>query len=307
MSSLEKEPALDIKAPEAPPSSVDECYVRVDGARMRYLRAGSGPAVVLLHGLLAYSFSWRFTIPFLARYASVYAVDMLGAGFSDRVPGLDCRLPSLAQRLLHFLRAIEVADFDLVGNSHGGAVAMMLAAARAENPSAGPQLKRLILVDPVNPWSRHGRHWAPFFGSPFGSFLFLRAIARSRTIHEYALRRLYGDPRKIPPGTLDGYLAPYKVPGSFEYPLSIARCWTESLRQLEEALPKIADIPTLLMWGTRDRAVDPASSTRLQKVFRHCELVMFQGVGHLPYEEAPDEFNRALLNFLQSPRQESTL
>ena len=60
----------------------------LDGARMRYLRAGSGPALVLLHGLLGYSFSWRYTMPALAPYATVYAPDMMGAGFSDRPGGM---------------------------------------------------------------------------------------------------------------------------------------------------------------------------------------------------------------------------
>ena len=63
---------------------VEECWMDFDGARMRYLRAGSGPPLILLHGLLGYSFSWRYTLPALAPYATVYAPDMLGAGFSDR-------------------------------------------------------------------------------------------------------------------------------------------------------------------------------------------------------------------------------
>jgi len=54
---------------------------------MRYLSAGSGPPLLLVHGLLGYSFSWRFTIPALAQHATVYAIDLLGTGFSDRPPG----------------------------------------------------------------------------------------------------------------------------------------------------------------------------------------------------------------------------
>mgnify|MGYP003946249201 CR=1 FL=1 len=73
---------------------------------MRYLRAGLGPPLILLHGLLGYSFSWRYTIPALAEQATVYAVDMLGVGFSDRPAGLDCCLRSCAERLLDYLPAI---------------------------------------------------------------------------------------------------------------------------------------------------------------------------------------------------------
>src|ERR1700730_7929498 len=70
-------------------AGVVEWWMDLDGARMRYLRAGSCRALILLHGLLGYSFSWRYTMPALARYATVYAPDMLGAGFSDRPAGLD--------------------------------------------------------------------------------------------------------------------------------------------------------------------------------------------------------------------------
>ena len=63
---------------------VEECWMDFDGIRMRYLRAGSGPPLILLHGLMAYSFSWRFTLSALAPYATLYAPDLPGAGFSDR-------------------------------------------------------------------------------------------------------------------------------------------------------------------------------------------------------------------------------
>ena len=59
----------------------DECWCPLDGYRLRYLCRGSGPALLLLHGLLGYSFSWRYTLPVLAERATVYAVDMPGARF----------------------------------------------------------------------------------------------------------------------------------------------------------------------------------------------------------------------------------
>ena len=65
-------------------------------------------------------------------------------------------------------------------------------------------------------------------------------------------------------------------------------------------MPRIAHIPTLLIWGSLDTAVDPASAMQLKQRLKNCKLVMFDGVGHLPYEETPEEFNRAVAEFLSS-------
>jgi pimeloyl-ACP methyl ester carboxylesterase len=271
---------------------LEDHWITLDGARMRFLRAGSGPDLLMLHGLLGYSFSWRHAIPVLAEQATVHAVDMLGVGFSDRPAGLDGSLRACAERLLRFLDAVGVESCDLLGTSHGGAVAMMGAALAPE------RVRRLILVAPANPWSRNGERLAAFLSSQIITPIFLSFAARSAFMHGYCLRRLYGDPRCIRPGTLEGYSAPFAIPGAFAHGLAILRTWSQDLRELQSVLPRIAHIPTLLLWGSADRAVDPASAQRLQQELHNCRLVMFPGVGHLPYEEVPDEFNRIVAGFL---------
>src|SRR5271154_4076840 len=134
----------DVSTGVAPPldAGVEECWMDFDGSRMRYLRAGSGRALILLHGLLGYSFSWRYTMPALAPYATVYAPDMMGAGFSDRPAGLDHSMRGTAKRLLRFIAGLGISTFDLLGTSHGGAVAMMAAAECLGGN--GPRLRRLV-------------------------------------------------------------------------------------------------------------------------------------------------------------------
>jgi pimeloyl-ACP methyl ester carboxylesterase len=222
---------------------------------------------------------------------------MLGAGFSDRCAGMDCTFRGSAIRLLRFVEQIGVSSFDLLGTSHGGAVAMM-AASIAKN--SHPAVRRLILVDAVNPHSAHGRLLAPFLGGRAVSLLFQSLFTRMTFAHGYFLRRLYGDARRISPGTLEGYAKPIAIPGSLDYALDIARSWLHSLRDLESALAKIADIPTLLIWGNKDVAVDPMSAYALQHNFHNARLVMLDGVGHLPYEEAPDDFNPVVIDFLRN-------
>jgi pimeloyl-ACP methyl ester carboxylesterase len=269
----------------------------MDGARLRYLRGGSGPALILLHGLLGYSFSWRSTIPALAPYATVYAPDMLGAGFSDRPAGLDYSLRATAKQVLRFIAQLGVSSFDLLGTSHGGAVAMMIAE-ECLRMNAGPALRRLLLAEPVNPYSGHGQRLASFAGGRFGSVLFRFGVMRMKFLYPYWHARMYADPSKIPADALQGYLAPLKKPGLLNRVLSIMRTWKRDLRELEGILPRLANAPTLLLWGGSDRIVYPSSAQKLRKQLRNSELVIFPGVGHLPYEECPEQFNRALIAYL---------
>jgi pimeloyl-ACP methyl ester carboxylesterase len=280
-----------------PEAGIHEHQAEVEGHRMRFLHGGSGPPLVLVHGLLGYSFSWRFNLPVLAKRFTVFAPDLLGAGFSERVPGMDCSMAAIAGRLLQFLRGQGIESFDLLGTSHGGAIAMMLAAmAAGSNPSA---VRRLILVDPAHPWSRPRPVLINLLSRPAGAALFGALLPIIRLTHEHYLRRMYGDPHRISPGTAEGYKAPLVIPGAYEYPLSIVRCWRNDMRKLEAVLPKIASIPTLLMWGSRDRVIAPDSALQLQRQFRNCRLLMLDGVGHLPYEESPEQFNRVVLEFLE--------
>ncbi len=280
--------------------AAQECWMDFDGARMRYLRAGSGPPLILLHGLLAYSFSWRFTLQSLAPYATVYAPDLLGAGFSDRPRDIDHSMRATARRVLRFAENLGLSSFDLLGTSRGGAVAMAVA---AECVSTGckARLRRLVLVCPVNPYSSHGRWRASFFATRFGAWLFRSGIACMPFLFPYFHARLYAERNSIPPGSLEGYKAPMANAGFYEHALSIVRTWRGDLRELQALLPKLAPIPTLLMWGGKDPAVYVSSMDQLARHFVNVQTVVFPGVGHLPYEECPQEFNRELINFLIRP------
>jgi len=163
---------------------------------------------------------------------------------------------------------------------------------------APDRIRRLILVAPVNPWSAFGKPTAAFLTNPFVSPIFLSVAPLLAIIHGHLLRRLYGDSSRIRPGTLKGYSAPFAMPGAFRYGLSVLRSWSQDLQQLESVLSRIAHIPTLIIWGGLDNAVDPASASKLSLQFNNCRVRILDGVGHLPYEEVPEEFNLAVADFL---------
>src|SRR5262249_22701221 len=128
-----------------------ERWTRVDGSCYRYLSTGSGDPVVFISGLLGFSFSWRYNLGPLSRAGSLYAVDLLGAGYSDHPLDIDCGLRAQGERVLRFLEVQGIRRVVLAGNSHGAAVAMMTAALAAGN--GGPMIEKLIFTGPVHPWA----------------------------------------------------------------------------------------------------------------------------------------------------------
>lgn len=169
---------------------------------------------------------------------------------------------------------------------------MMLAAIAPE------RVRRLILVAPVNPWSAHGRILAPLLCSPVIAPLVLRLLPRLDMLHEFYFRRLFGDTRRIQIGTLEGYMKPLLRRGGLANTMCVLRSWNRDLEELQSILPRVPQVPTLLLWGSRDAAVNPASATELKRSFPKCQSIVMEGIGHLPYEEAPEEFNRVVFEFL---------
>ena len=109
---------------------------------------------------------------------------------------------------------------------------------------------------------------------------------------------MWGDTRLVTAETLDGYIRPLLQPRIFEHAVKTVRTWHADMRELEAALPRIADVATLLVWGGRDRVVDPASAELIAKHLPRARVAVLPGAGHLPYEECPDEFCRIVQDFL---------
>lgn len=258
------------------------------------------PAVVFVHGLMGYSFSWRHNLNFFARHRDVYAVDLLGIGHSDRPMNgqVDYGFAASAARLLAFLRSLGRSQIDLVATSHGGAVAMMAASQDRANPE--PLIRRLALIAPAHPFMINARLRLAFFRTPFGRMVLRGLVSHSKSLRRQAIGRMYADDSRITPETRAGYEVNLGDARSYEYALEVVRTWRQDMQQLQAALPSIAPIPALLLWGKEDQAVACNSGLLLREFFWNAEYVVIPDVGHLPYEESPEEFNRSVLKFLDS-------
>jgi pimeloyl-ACP methyl ester carboxylesterase len=270
---------------------IQKRQIEIDGQRLEYLQAGSGPPLLLLHGLLGGSFCWRFNIPVFSRQYTTLAIDLPGFGENDALPQLDCGMEAQAIRLSRMLERLSVESVDVVGSSWGGAVAIFLAA-------MSRRVRSLVLAAPVNPWSNFGAERIRFFNRRIGGTLLRMVMPVSRPLHKTALQRMYGDPTRIAPGTLQGYASLLMRRGRVHNILSALRHWESDVSALREATARV-QARSLLIWGTRDGAVDLKSSEALMQVLPECERAVIQGAGHLPFEETPDEFNRLVLEFLE--------
>lgn len=262
---------------------------------MHFIKAGSGPDLILLHGLLGTASAWEGVIPILGSRATLYAVDALGVGGSDRVPGLDTRLAAQAARTCRFMDAAGIGSADLLGTSHGGSVALAMAALYPD------RVRKLVLHAPANPFSRSGEMLIRFYLSPVGRRLAARVTKLPRRLLAAALGRMYGDAGRVRRGSLDRYLQSLRTPGSVEYVLSLLANWSGDMRWLGGLLDRLRDRAMLLLWGDRDRAVSLSSGRRLLESLPAAELTVLPGAGHLPHEEFPEEFARAANSYLRRP------
>jgi len=272
------------------PVQVQQCRAEINGQQLKYLQAGSGPPLLLVHGLLGGSFCWRFNIPAFAQNRTVLALDLPGFGESDAPRHLDCSVFAQTGRVAQLMDKLALDQVDIVASSWGAGVAALLSASTS-------RVRSLVLAAPVNPWSRFGARRIRFLNSSAGGTLLRLTMPFLRPLHPLALRRMYGDPLRIPAGTLEGYSALLMRPGRVHNILNTLRQWENDLNILRPTFSHVQP-RCLLIWGTRDRAVDPKSSERLMQELPACERAIIEGAGHLPFEETPDEFNRLALDFL---------
>ena len=272
------------------PAGSTEKFATVRGHRVRYLTAGSGPPLLLLHGLMGFSFSFSENLYELSQHATVYAPDLLNTGYSDRTK-IDATLMGVAQQVLEFMDALGIAKAGLLGSSHGGSVAMA-AAVRAPQ-----RVSLLILVSPTNPWSETGRLGVTIFSTRMGSSLAPLIRFLPRAVTGLFLKSMYHDCSRILPGTVQEYDKPMKINGTTQYLVQVAKSWHKDFVDLKIAIQTSGDIPKLLLWGTGDPVVSLSSARKMLEHLSNTELVTLDA-GHLPYEELPKEFNRAVIDFL---------
>lgn len=266
----------------------EDRFVAVEGHRLRYRQAGDGPPVVLIHGFAGSAYTWRHLMPLLAKGHSVYAIDLLGFGLSEKPARADHSLAGHGRRVVAALRALGLRDVTLVGHSMGGVVA---AYAALDDPEG--RIARLALLD-ANFYRRNGPPIPVFF--PLPRLLALRFYRPEGRLA--SLRRCYHDPRHLTPEAAAAYLAPTTTLGAVE---SLTAFLAAPGPSTYAHLPPRLRLPTRILWGAHDQLWPLDDMDRLAHAIPGARAVSIPGAGHMLQEEQPDRVAEELRRFAGIP------
>ena len=260
-------------------SGVRSRYAQAGPYRLRYLEAGSGPPLLLVHGLGSNAMQdWgRFVAPLGESY-HVYAPDLVGFGRSERPATADYSIPMQVEAVRAFLGAVGIGKTRVAGLSMGGWIVARLA---AEHPEL---VERLVLV------------------AAAGMRPDERAAIPAEALlphDEAGVRRLIATVRYKPPAAPSFLVRDILAERLREE--WIVRRALESMRPGKDWLNGTlghATMPVLIVWGMHDALIPVAYAAPLQAEFKHATLTVLDGCGHVPMADCPQEFDRVMTAFL---------
>jgi 2-hydroxy-6-oxonona-2,4-dienedioate hydrolase len=274
--------------------TVEEQNVEVGGLPIRYLSAGEGPPLVLLHGAGDNALDWWWVLPALARTHHVYAPDLPGSDDSAK-PAADYSPAFFEGFVSGFVDALGIGRATFVGSSLGGLIALQLA---LSDPA---RIDALVLADSaglgrtINPLFTSvnvpglGEAAIPLWRTPAGAYQ--RAWARAML--------LFAHPGRVPREWLMEQCRLAQSPGYLQAHLTALRAQVRPWGQHEMLVDRLSllEMPTLIVWGTRDRVFPKFQARDAVAYINEGYLELIPDCGHLPHIECPEPFVAAVERF----------
>jgi len=262
--------------------------------RVHYLDEGEGEPVVFVHGTPSWSFEYRSLIRELRASRRCIAFDHLGFGLSERPTAFGYRPEDHARVFAEFVEALGLKRFTLVVHDFGGPIALPFAESHPE------RIARLVVLNsfmwPID--DPKLAQQARLVESRVGRLLYRYLNFSLRVLMPYA----YGDKRRLTPRVHAQYLAPFRSRAARETVLwQLARSLLGShahYAKLWANRERLAAIPTLVLWGTRDRCFPTDYLERWRQALPQAQVEAFSDAGHWPHEEQPELVLEALTRFL---------
>ena len=288
------------KAPDklrwAPNIPIDS--VEVDGNRLRYIKTGKGPTLVLLHTLRTQLDLFEKLVPELAKHFTVYALDYPGHGYSD-IPKTRYDAAFFTYAVEGFLAKLDLRDVTLAGVSIGGSIPLIVAARR------NPRVTRVIAVNPYD--YATGRGMAR--SSPLGWLINYVALVpfigetvmrlRNFLIMRSVLNGGVADPNSISPALMQEMYRVGNRRGHYRAFLSLLRNST-SWQSATKDYGRI-EIPVLLIWGAQDWAL-PSEREHDRTLIPGVQMATLDRGGHFLALDRPQELIQAIVRFAARAR-----
>lgn len=268
---------------------IKEKWCRLDNTELYVQHCGrEKPALLLIHGFLGSTFSWRFLLPLLSPHFAVYAVDLPGFGRSDKGKQYKYSYASYAKSLLDFLKVEGLRKVSVISHSMGGQIAMRLAMLAPE------MVQRLILIAASSYLPAAKRWQKALFRLPWAYRIVPFMINQKRIEREFSGVVHHLDNVDVN-SMYDGYITPLK---DRHFPRALFQFAYNREDDLScDKLQKVKQ-PTLLVWGQHDKVVPLHIGERLVRDLPNARLEVVEDTGHLPMEEKPQDVMNRLLPFL---------
>jgi pimeloyl-ACP methyl ester carboxylesterase len=279
------------------------------GVRMHYRDQGQGPTLLLIHGFSASLHTWE---PWVERLATgenrindyrIISIDLPGHGLTRAPAGYQASIEAYRDIVAAFVRSQNLERFALAGSSMGGNIAWEYALAHPE------QVETLILVD-ASGWQETRAEFArdpPVFKLLRNPMLgpLLRDLDSTRLIRG-GLEASFGDPALVDEAMVTRYAELARAPGHREILLQMTLAFRERNFATAERLAPL-QMPVLVLAGDQDRLVPVDHARQFNEAIAGSQLVLFEGIGHIPQEEAADDSALAVHEFLYQVHEGSAL
>jgi pimeloyl-ACP methyl ester carboxylesterase len=273
-----------------PPTEPIARDVASRGARVRFVEAGAGKPLVLVHDYLSSHLAWEDALPRLATRFRVIAPDLPGFGESEKPPPnrYAYGLQAFSESLADVIAAVGVSRVSICGHAMGGAIALTLA---ANHPHL---VDKLVLASPLvyppRPDALTRLASTPIIGPIVFKQLYGRTVFR-RHFHD----RVYGGATPVPEARIDYLFDLFNVPAAREAAYATMLSLNDT-RPLMASLSRVS-APALIAWGRADRVSPVDQGRRLARELRGARFEVLE-CGHSPPEECPDAFVDLAIRFL---------
>lgn len=271
-------------------------YLAIGPDKIHVRQQGAGHPVFLLHGSFASLHTWHAWEKELSQHYHTISLDFPGHGLTGPSASARYSTDDYEKLVFEIADQLNIDSFYVAGNSMGGLVAWKMA---LHNPG---RVKKLILVDAAGFWkissdSVSKAQSRPFIFKLLQNDWVAKAVVKitPKFLFRYNLKQVYGDPAKVKEEDVDRFYDLMMRAGN-------RLATTQRLRQpgknLQDSIRSIK-VPTLIMWGEKDAWIPVINAYQFKDAISNSKLLIFDGAGHVPMEEIPEQSVREALSFLQ--------